>query len=159
MSSRDVLDAFNRPLPPEGITRTQWDALIGEAVESVLEATAERIANVTAWNAGLGTTPTISKQTRTRCWAALKAVTDAGAHPQITTRIIRATQKLVRQPPSDQTFDEYVSCLADQLSNANKKLVAFNQSQGFSYVRERPIVKTVDEALNHIFDGDGLHAS
>lgn len=158
MSSRDVLDAFNRPLPPDGITRSEWDALVREVVDSVMEATAERIANVTAWKAGLGTTPTITQQTRTRCWASLKAVVDAGAHPHIATRLVQATQKLVRQPPEGQTFDEYLVELADRLAVANKKLVAFRMSSDIGYLRERPLITTADQALNKIFDGDGLHA-
>jgi hypothetical protein len=38
MSSRDILNAFNRPIPPSGLTRTEWETIVADALEKIYEA-------------------------------------------------------------------------------------------------------------------------
>lgn len=118
--SREIVEALsNRPLPPEGLTRPQWEGLIRTYLEAMLDARAEIQICQSRWRQGSESLHEISPSTRARCWKALNAIYSAGVNVNVGSRLV-SSMKMVDNGPLIYSFDEYVKTTADSLSEYDR---------------------------------------
>ena len=116
MSARDVVEALSgRPEPPAGLCHREWDALIRNYLDSILDMKAEIRDKQTKWRTGKGPLDDVDPETRSRTWRALNAVYESGVHGNVAGRLINAARVADNGPLID-PYEEYVRAVADDLA-------------------------------------------